>query len=210
MRRIGVFSVSSILLAGVALVSTGCVGVGSASVTSPRASSASTVTSQPAGSWQSQALGLGKALQDIENVVPSIPEPPAGEKPEGTYSALVVGVDAAKRTITVDRCQIPAREDAVSLAEQADSPEEAARVVNQRREQITLPVAQDAPFVVFYPGEGAMNVSPEGYAAMSALSLDQFADFYRTHGEALSNRGGWVTITEGRVTSFVEPVDGTS
>jgi hypothetical protein len=157
MRRIGVSSVSSILLVGVALVSTGCAGVGSASVTSPQASSASTVTPQPAGSWQSQALGLGKAMQDIQNVVSSIPEPPAGEKPDGTYSALVMGVDAEKRTITIDRCQIPTGEDAVSLAERADSSEEAARVVNQRKEQITLPVAQDAPFVVFYPGEGAMN-----------------------------------------------------
>jgi hypothetical protein len=204
------FSTSSVLVVGVALLSTGCVGVERASVVQPPVSNASTVASQPAGSWQSQALSLGRALQDIEDVVPSIPEPPAGEKPDGTYGALIVGVDAAKRTITIDRCQIPTGKDAVSLAEQADSSQEAARVVNQRKERIAVPVAQNASFVVFYPGEGAINVSPEGYASMSALSLDQFAEFYRTHGEALSNRGGWVTITEGRVTSFVEPVDGTS
>jgi hypothetical protein len=157
-----------------------------------------------------QALMLGRALQDLEDVVPVIPEPSIGEKPDGTYSALIVGVDAAKGTITIDRCQVPTGEDAVSLAEQADSPEEAARVVNQSKEQVTLPVAQDAPFVVFYPGEGAMNVSPAGYAAMSALSFDQFADFYRTRSEVLSSSGGWVTITQGRVSSFIEPVDGTS
>jgi hypothetical protein len=210
MRRIGVFSVSSLLLAGVTLLPTGCVGVGSASVSASQESSASTVASQSVGSWQSQALRLGKALHDIENAVPSIPEPPAGEKPEGTYSALIVGVDAVKRTVTIDRCQTPTGEDAAGLAKQADSPQEAPHVVNQRKEQIAVPVAQDASFVVFYPGEGAMNVSLEGYAARSALSFDQFVEFYRTHGEVLSNRGGWVTITEGQVTSFVEPVDGTS
>lgn len=210
MRRIAVLSMSSVLVVGAALLPTGCAGVGGASVAPPQAPSASTVASQPAGSWQSQALLLGRALQDVEDVVPSIPEPPLGEKPDGTYSALVLGVDAAKRTITIDRCQMPKGEDLVSLAEQADSPEEVARVVNQRKEQVTLPVAQDAPFVVFYPGETAMDVSAEGRAAMSALSFDQFADFYRTRNQVLSNNGGWVTITEGRVTSFVEPVDGTS
>jgi hypothetical protein len=210
MGRIGMFLVSSILMVGVVLLPAGCAGVGSASVTPPQAPSASTVASQPAGSWQSQALMLGGALQDIEDVVPSIPEPPIGEKPDGTYGALIVGVDRAKRTITIDRCQIPNGEDAVSLAEQADSSQEAARVVNQRKEKIEVPVAQNTSFVVFYPGEGAMDVSPEGHAAMSALSLDQFAEFYRTHRAVLSNSGGWVTITEGRVTSFVEPVSGTS
>lgn len=205
-----VLSMSSILVVGAVLLPTGCAGVEGASATRSQASSASTITPQPAGGWQSQALMLGRALQDLAAVVPSIPEPSTEEKLDGTYSALIAGVDAAKGTITIDCCRMPNGEDAVSLAEQADTPEDAARAVNQRREPVTLPVAQDAPFVVFYPGEGAMNVSPEGYAAMSALSFDQFADFYRVRSEVLSNSGGWVTITEGRVTSFVEPVDGTS
>lgn len=210
MRRIGVLSMSSILVMGVVLLPTGCAGVEGAPVAPPQARSASTVATQSAGSWRSQALMLGRALQDFEHAAPSIPEPPIGEKPDGTCSALILSVDQANRTITIDRCQTPTGDDAVSLAEQADSSHEAARVVNQRKEQVTLPVAPDAPFVVFYPGEGAMNVSPEGYAAMSALSFDQFADFYRTRSEVLLNSGGWVTVTEGRVTSFVEPVDGTS
>jgi hypothetical protein len=85
-------------------------------------------------------------------------------------------------------------------------------VVNRRKELVTVPVSPDAPFVVFYPGAGARNVSPETFAAMSALSFEQFAEFYRTRNgrSVLSTLGGWVTISEGKVTSFVEPVDGTS
>jgi hypothetical protein len=151
-------------------------------------------------------------LQDIEPEVRTIPEPPAGEQPDGTYTALITGVDAARRTITIDRCQRASGEEAVSLAEQADTAEGASRVLNRHRERLTIPVSRDAPFVLFYPGEAAKNVSPEESAAMSALTFDQFAEFYRTpNGKSvLSALGGWVSVSEGRVTSFVEPVDGTS
>jgi hypothetical protein len=210
MRRMRSIAVKGIMATALAVLPLGCVGVEGAPVTPATASSASAVATSSAGAWESQARMLGKALQDIEDAMPSIPEPPSGEKPDGTYGALIVGVDAAKRTVTIDRCQIATGEDAVSLAEQADSPEQAVRVVNQRKERLTLPVATGAPFAVFYPGEAARNVSPDDFAAMSALSFEEFAEFYSGAKQRLSSGGGWVTVTQGRVSSFVEPVGGTS
>ena len=176
-----------------------------ASGESPTASG-SLVTS--AAEWQAQARRLAAALRDVERVVPASAEPTPGAKPEGTFEARVVSVSPTGALI-LDRQTYLEGEAAVRAAKLAGtSLVNDQFVVNKYRERLAVPVAPGASFVVWYPGDDATNVSPEGVASMSALSFDQFAKLFATDSgkrETLQSWGGWVTVGEEGLTSFVEP-----
>jgi hypothetical protein len=158
--------------------------------------------------WQAQAQRLAAALRDVEGAIPASAEATPGAKPEGTFEARVVSVSPTGALI-VDRQTYLEGEAAVRAAKLAGTSLVNDRfVVNRYRERLTVPVAPGASFVVWYPGEDATNVSPEDMASMSALSVDQFAKLFATDSgkrEALQYWGGWATVGDEGLTSFVEP-----
>ena len=162
-----------------------------------------------AADWQAQALALAVALRDVEHAMPSMPEPPPGTKAAGTFEARIVSVSPTG-ALVVDRQQYFEGEAAAQAAKLAGTSLEHDQFAsNKLRERLTLPVAKGAPFVVWYPGDDAVNVSPPDFADMSALSFDEFSKLFASDSgkrETLQYWGGWVTVGEGGVTSFVEPI----
>jgi hypothetical protein len=197
--------VALVALAGTSVVLGGCAvaSAPSATATAP-ASQWETATPE----WHPQALRLASALQDLEDSVIAMPEAKPGTVATGTFEARIVSVSPTGG-IVVDRQQYLTGAAAVQAAKLVGSSLVNEQfVTNKYPEKLTLRVAPDAAFVVWYPGEDATNVSSPEMAAMSALSLEQFAKLYASDSgkrQTLQVWGGWITVGENGVTSFVEP-----
>jgi hypothetical protein len=201
--------VCACLLALTPIALTGCsVPAATRSAGALPASASSLATGATGGEWQVQAQRLATGLRDVEDSIVSTPEAQPGAKAQGTFEARIVSVSATGGLV-VDRQTYFTGEAAVQAAKTAGSSISNDQfVTNTYREQLRLPVAPTAAFVVWYPGEDATNVSPDGMAAMSALSFDEFARLFATDSgkrQALQTWGGWVTVSDAGVTSFVEP-----
>jgi hypothetical protein len=111
-------------------------------------------------------------------------------------------------SVVLDRQQLFAGPAAYDQARRAGvTIESPLFATNLRQERLLVRPARDAAFVVWYPGEGTLDVSPSDVAAMTALSSGEFAHLYASDGAkraSLSAWGGWVTVADGRLTSFVE------
>jgi len=152
---------------------------------------------------------------DLEDSIAPVPEARPGTPADGTFGARILAVDSSRRTIVVDRVQIFSDyKQGVAAAKRAhvDMPESGDLVLNQMPERLQIPVAHDAAFLMWYPGQQApVLVGPEDMAPRSALSFDEFAALYRSEengarDELSSGQGAWVSVTNGKVTSVDELV----
>ena len=157
--------------------------------------------------WRDQALRLARAVRDAEGSLSSPPEPSAATRPAGTFAARVLDV-RPDGTLVLDRQQLFVGDAASAAARTAGGAAEMGIfALDVRPERLAVAPASDAAFVVWYPEEAALDVSPKGVAAMSALDAEQFARLYREDGAkraSLAAWGGWVTVVDGKVTSFLE------
>jgi hypothetical protein len=172
----------------------------------PQGTTATSETVAP-GAWRAQAIRLAGALRDVEGSVISPPEPSSETSPSGTFAARVVDVQPDE-TIVLDRQRLYIGNEAYLQAKRAGAKTETGLfAVNSHQERLPVPVAPDAGFVVWYPGETALNVSSPDVAAMSALSPREFVRLYRSNAAkraSLGSWGGWATVVGGKLTSFVE------
>lgn len=207
LKKIVLSAIAGLVVLGL----TGCGGArAAASAPSTETRDAATAVASATVGWQTEAQGVGRALEDLEDSIASIPEPKAGQAPDGTFGALILGVDEASRTITVDRCEMLSGSRAEAAAKRARVEGSGNTWVNNRTaEKLVLPVDANAAFVLWYPGESALNVSPPDFAAMSALTFDEFAEVYRTDAaqrDGLATGGAWLTVSDGKVSSLAEPL----
>ena len=160
-----------------------------------------------AQAWRTQAVRLAQALQGVEGAIDSPPEPSADSSPAGTFAARVVDVQP-DGALVLDREQLWVGRAAYAQAKRAGSDiDPGLFALDAHPERLRVPVAPGAALVVWYPGETALNVSPSGVAAMSALSPAEFARLFATDSAkraALRSWGGWATVVDGRLTGFVE------
>jgi len=199
-----------VLVLMVPMALSGCQRVNAPRTTVPAEGKAATAETSATAAWRAQALGLGRAIGDILGSLASLPEPRATSVPEGTFGALVLDVDESDRTITIDPVEMLTGEDAHKAAQRTHAEGSGDVWVNNHEAQkIRVPVAPDASFVVWYPGEAALNVSPPDTAALSAMSFEQFARAYRADvalHDGLATGGVWLTVSEGSVSSAIEPL----
>ena len=146
-------------------------------------------------------------MRDVEGSLSSPPEPSTETSPASAFAARILDV-RPDGTLVFDRQQLFVGDAASAAARRAGRTAEMGLfALDARPERVAVAPAHDAAFVVWYPGEAALDVSPGGVAAMSALDAEQFARLYRDDGSkraSLAAWGGWVTVVDGKVTSFVE------
>ena len=209
--------VISLVIGALLVFVTGCAPAASRQVAAP-APSVRSAPSPPgsdsagqAAAWETQAQRLGKVIFEMEDSIAPVPEARPGTPADGTFGARVLAVDAVRRSIVVDRVQIFSdynQEVAAARRAHVAMPEAGVLVLNRMPERLTLPVASDAVFLMWYPGARAsVIIGPPGVAPRSALTFDEFAALFNdsnsgTKEELSLGQGAWVTVSEGKVTSL--------
>lgn len=196
-----------LVVVSAAIFGAGCAPVTRSVQAAPAAPAKASADSSAASVWEGQAKSLARAMQDLEGQLESKPEPAPGTQPNGVFTASVLDADTSGTVLYVDRYQLLRGSAAQSAAKKAGvTLVDDVYGVDTSHERLPLTVAKDAVFIVWQPPEGFPNVSSSGRASMTAMSFGQFEHSLKTDPvlrENMRNLGGWLSVQDGVLTSFV-------